>query len=108
MNPTEIWQIFTTVGNADDATRIARDLVERRLAGCVQIDGPIRSIYRWQDNIADETEFRCTIKTTAAAIEECTARLKEIHPYDTPEILATSLPRVDPAYAGWLAEQTVP
>ncbi len=101
----EIWQVTTTLPSDADAQRIAKRLVTERLAACVQIDGPIRSIYSWQDALANETEWRCTIKTVQSRVDACFQLLRENHPYTVPEILASPIAQVDPDYAAWVAGQ---
>ncbi len=101
----EIWQIITTLPTQLDAENLASRLVTDRLAACVQIDGPIRSIYWWQDALAKETEWRCTVKTEKHSVEACMAKLRENHPYKVPEILAFAIEKVDPEYAAWVDSQ---
>jgi periplasmic divalent cation tolerance protein len=85
---TEVIQIVTTTATSDDARRIGRALVERRLAACVQIVGPIESIYRWQGKIETAVEFQCWIKTRGALYGRVEQTIRELHPYDVPEVLA--------------------
>ncbi|MGH7757607.1 MAG: divalent-cation tolerance protein CutA, partial [Vulcanimicrobiaceae bacterium] len=77
-------QIVTTTATREDAERIARALVERRLAACVQIDGPIVSHYRWQGAVEAGSEWRCAIKTRAALFDTVAAAIRELHPYEVP------------------------
>ena len=97
-------QLVTTVDQSDKAEQIAATLINERLAACVQIDGPITSVYRWNGQIQRDQEWRCTIKTIAERSEEVLRRLEEIHPYDTPEILATRVDEASEAYARWAKE----
>ena len=76
---------FTTVATEEAADRLASRLVDERLAACVQIDPPIRSVYVWQDQVQRETEYRLVIKTTASAARVIEANLTRWHPYDTPQ-----------------------
>lgn len=101
----EIWQITTTLPSESDAQTLASRLVTDRLAACIQIDGPIRSIYWWQDALANELEWRCTVKTEKQCVEKCIERLRENHPYKVPEILAAPVPVVDAEYAAWIENQ---
>jgi periplasmic divalent cation tolerance protein len=98
-------QITTTVGSREEADRIATSLVDRRLAGCVQILGPIRSVYRWQGQIEHAEEWLCQIKTTNEQYEATEAAIRELHSYDCPEIIATPIVAGSEAYLQWLAEQ---
>ena len=101
-------EITTTVGNNADAEKIAKALVQQRLAGCVQIAGPILSIYRWQGEIHQDQEWRCTIKTTLALKDQVILAVKEIHPYETPEILCLPILYSHPDYERWLHEAVGP
>ena len=99
-------QIAATAGNRDEADRIATTLVDRRLAACVQIVGPIRSVYRWQGQIEHSEEWLCQIKTTRERYDAVEEAIREIHSYDCPEIIATPIVAGSAAYLQWLAEQT--
>jgi periplasmic divalent cation tolerance protein len=102
----EFIQIVTTTAHKADAEKIARALVERRLAACVQIGGPITSCYRWQGQVETAEEWLCAIKTRREFYERVEAAIKELHPYQTPEILATPIIAGSPDYLTWLQEQT--
>ncbi|RIK74292.1 MAG: divalent-cation tolerance protein CutA [Planctomycetota bacterium] len=102
---TDCIQITTSTGNRDEADRIAAALVERRLAGCVQIAGPVRSVYRWQGQVEHADEWLCLIKTTRRQYDAVEAAIAELHSYECPEIIATSIDRGSRAYLAWLAEQ---
>ncbi|MDX2029371.1 MAG: divalent-cation tolerance protein CutA [Blastocatellia bacterium] len=96
--------VLTTVESHADAERLARLLVERHLAACVQILSPITSIYRWQGNVERTNEILLLIKTTPAAYPALESEIQANHPYQTPEILA--LPVVEGAadYLNWLTK----
>jgi periplasmic divalent cation tolerance protein len=96
--------VLTTVGNEDDAARLARALVERRLVACVNVVPGVRSIYRWQGAIQDDRELLLLVKTTAARLSEVTVALAELHPYDVPEVVALEAAMVAPSYAAWLRD----
>ncbi|MBN1261950.1 MAG: divalent-cation tolerance protein CutA [Anaerolineae bacterium] len=102
MNESEFIQVITTTETRAAARRIARALVEARLAGCVQIIGPITSTYRWIDDVETEEEWLCQIKTTRALYDEVQATVRDIHPYDTPEIIALPVLEGDADYLDWL------
>ena len=93
-------QIFTTTKKKEDAEKIARMLVEKRLAGCIQIL-PITSIYRWR-GIEREDEWLCLIKSKKTLYEELEKTIKEIHPYEIPEIIAVPIIAGSDDYLKWL------
>ncbi|MEX2142090.1 MAG: divalent-cation tolerance protein CutA [Pirellulales bacterium] len=100
-----VMQVITTTATLDDARRIARELVERRLAACVQIVGPIESIYRWEGQVETAQEWQCWIKTRGdlyAAVEQT---IRELHSYEVPEIL-TMVAEGSKAYLDWLRRET--
>lgn len=97
--------IFTTTDSKDDAKRISKDLVEKKLAGCVQINGPIQSAYRWKDSIEYSEEWLCSIKSRKDLIGKVETAIKEIHPYDVPEIVALPIVAGSDDYLTWLKDQ---
>jgi len=99
-------QVVTTTERREDAEKIAGVLVEKRLAACVQIFGPVLSIYRWKENIERAEEWQCHIKTRAGLYDAVEAVIKAGHPYETPEILAWPLLQGSREYLAWLHEQT--
>lgn len=99
---------LTTVGAADDARRIATELVERRLAACVNIVDSIRSIYRWQGKVTDDAEQLLIIKTTEERLDELRDHLMSIHPYEVPEFVVLRVDQIAQPYAEWLAGSTSP
>jgi periplasmic divalent cation tolerance protein len=98
--------VLSTVPPAD-ADRIAGALVEERFAACVNLM-PVRSVYRWQGAIQRDDELLAIIKTTAERAPALTARLRELHPYDVPEILVVPVADGLPAYLDWVAGETTP
>jgi periplasmic divalent cation tolerance protein len=98
-------QIITTTASKADAEKIARALVEQRLAACVQISGPITSCYRWEGRIETSEEWLCTVKTRRDLYPQVEAAVKSLHPYQNPEILATQVVEGAPEYLQWLAEE---
>ncbi|MDP2952779.1 MAG: divalent-cation tolerance protein CutA [Chloroflexota bacterium] len=98
----EYIQVFTTTEKREDAERIARALVEKRLAGCVQIIGPIASTYRWKGAIETAEEWLCFIKSKKALYGELEKAIVEIHPYETPEIIALPIVAGSKGYLEWL------
>ena len=100
---SEFLQIVTTTGSRDDADRLARALVERRLAGCVQVVGPISSTYWWQGELETAEEYLCLVKSSRDAYPALEAAIRELHPYDVPEILAHAVVAGSQGYLDWLA-----
>lgn len=97
-----------TAGSEDQAVAISRALVNERLAACVNIVGPIRSIYRWRDAVQDDREYLLIVKTRAALYLKVEQRVRELHTYEVPEVLALSADRGSPPYVQWLLESTGP
>jgi periplasmic divalent cation tolerance protein len=94
--------ILTTCPDEAAASRIARDLVESGLAACVSRVGPVHSTYRWQHAIEDEPEVLLVIKTVSTRYPELEMRLKSIHPYQVPEIIALPVTSSSAEYLSWL------
>jgi periplasmic divalent cation tolerance protein len=84
---------------------MAKALVEKRLAGCVQIVGPITSTYWWQGEVEMADEWLCLIKSRRDIYPQLEAAIQAIHPYDTPEILATPVAAGNPDYLQWLRDE---
>ena len=99
-------QVVTTTERREDAEKIAGLLVEKRLAACVQIVGPVLSIYRWKENVERAEEWQCHIKTRAGLYDDVEAAIKASHPYETPEIMALPILQGSQEYLAWLHEQT--
>lgn len=97
--------VLSTFPDAETAARIARALVEDRLAACVNVVPAVRSIYRWDGKVCDEAEALAVIKTTAERYAALAARIAELHPYQVPELIALPLADGHPPYLAWLAEQ---
>jgi periplasmic divalent cation tolerance protein len=101
---TEGRQVTTTLPDRDAAHRLGRRLVEERLAACAQVVGPVSSVYWWQGEVEAAGEWYCHLKTVASRVEALMARIRELHPYDTPEILAVPVSEADAAYLRWLTD----
>ena len=101
----EYIQIITTTDKKEDAEGIARALIEKRLAGCVQIVGPITSTYWWRENIVKAEEWLCLIKSRKDLYEELEKSIREIHPYETPEIIALPITAGSKDYIKWLSNE---
>jgi len=101
-------QVTTTFPDETSAHKAAETLVGERLAACAQVQGPIQSTYRWDGRIETATEWYCHLKTTAARASTLRARLRDIHPYDTPEIIVLPIADGDPAYLRWIEDSVAP
>ena len=100
--------ICTTTDNKEDAQRIARDLVDQRLAACVQVTGPIQSTYRWEEKIERGEEWLCSIKSRKDLLPAIEDAIRAIHPYDVPEIIALPIVGSSDDYLAWLGDQLQP
>ena len=97
----EVVEIRTTFPRQDDALACAERLVRERFAACVQVDGPITSVYHWEGSVETAEEFRCTCKTSRRRAPDCTAAILGLHGYRTPELIVTES-SATPAYAAWV------
>lgn len=95
--------VLTTTSTREDAGKIARALVERRLAACVNLV-PIESVYRWKDAVESAEEWLLVIKTTAAAYDHVYAAIKELHTYDLPECVLLPIESGSEEYLAWIGE----
>jgi periplasmic divalent cation tolerance protein len=100
--------VFSTFPTADKAAEVARTLVTEGLAACANLVGPVRSIYRWQDQLQDDTETLAVIKTTRETFDAMKARLVELHPYEVAEVIALPVEAGHAPYLDWVAAQTKP
>ena len=103
-SPEDYAIVLVTAGSAAEAERLAGALVESRLAACVSL-APIRSIYRWQDQIQAEPEWQLTIKTQRSHFPALEAKIRALHSYEVPEILAIPLVAGSAAYLNWLGTE---
>jgi periplasmic divalent cation tolerance protein len=106
--PVSAVLVTTTLGSEAEATRLAGALVTERLAACVQVSGPIQSVYRWQGKVEQAREWTCSAKTTAGRLSELTAMIRQLHSYEVPEIIAVPVLTADPDYQDWLAASVAP
>ncbi len=97
--------VYATFANADEAARIARALIEERLAACANILGPCRSLYRWQGAIEEAEEVPALFKTRADKAETLIARLAELHSYDVPAAVVWPIASALPSYADWVRRE---
>ena len=100
--------IYITFPDKDTASRIAKTLVEERLAACANILPGMESIYWWNGAVEQTTECACICKTSDAAYPALEARVRELHPYDTPCVAALPLERGPEAFLRWIEEETQP
>ena len=98
--------VLVTCGSEEEAAKIANSLVEERLAACVNIISPVRSIYRWEGKIWDEREWMLMIKTQKKRFEDLEKKIKSLHSYAVPEIIALPVVEGSASYLKWLEENT--
>ncbi len=102
---TEYIQVLTTVEHKTDAEKIAKSLVEKKLAACVQILGPLTSYYHWQGKLDSANEYLCLIKSRNDLFAGLEAEIISMHPYEVPEILAMPITKGGKDYLNWLASE---
>ena len=100
--------VLTQFPDRDGAHRLARRLVESRLAACVSVGAPVDSLYHWQGAIETARELPVVIKTVADRFPEVVATIRECHPYELPEIVAVPITDGFAPYLDWIAAETVP
>ena len=98
--------VLTTVPDAETGERMARALVDERLAACVNVHGPMVSIYRWRGRVEREVEHQVFIKTTAGLVEAVRHRIAELHPYELPEFLIVPVEDGSEDYLAWVKAET--
>ena len=98
--------VTITAGSEKDALVIARAIVEERLGACANIVGPIRSIYRWKDAVQDDREWLLLIKTRAALFSALERRVRELHSYEVPEVIAIRIEAGSKPYLKWVSDAT--
>lgn len=103
---TDALQVVTTAATKDEAQKIATVLVERRLAACVQVLGPIASTYRWKGKVESAEEWLCVVKTRRGLYAAVEAAIRGMHSYEVPEILAFPVVDGSADYLRWLKEET--
>ncbi|MBI1816499.1 MAG: divalent-cation tolerance protein CutA [Deltaproteobacteria bacterium] len=99
---TDFIVVLVTVASAEEGERIAEALVDEQLAACVNVVGPIRSIYMWEGAVQRDEERLLIIKTRAALFDELEARVCALHSYETPEVIALSISAGSQPYLDWL------
>ena len=108
MNSEEILLVFTNLPERESAERVAQALIASRAAACVNILAACTSVYRWQGRLEHASEVPLLIKTTRAAYPGLEAALRELHPYELPEIIALPVSVGLPEYLNWVAQQIQP
>ncbi len=98
--------VQTTCASRDEAKKIARLLVEEKLAACVQIK-KIESFYTWKDKICEEKEYQVLIKTKKDNFKKIKRKIKENHSYDLPEIIAINIAGISKSYLNYIEENTI-
>ena len=98
--------VFVTCGSEEEALKVAHALVEERLAACANLVSPIRSIYRWGGKVWDEKEWLLIIKTQRSRFEKLEKRVRSLHSYTTPEIIALPIVEGSSPYLRWIEEMT--
>jgi periplasmic divalent cation tolerance protein len=102
---TDIVIVLSTAPADDRAEQWARQLVDERLAACINVQAPMVSVYRWQGRVERDDERQLVIKTTRARLPALEARLKELHTYDLPEFVVVAVEGGCSAYLSWVGEQ---
>jgi periplasmic divalent cation tolerance protein len=106
VTPDDAIVVLVTAGSEDEGARIVRTLVEERLVACGNLVGPIRSIYRWEGAVEDAVEWLLVLKARAADFPAVEARVRMLHAYAVPEVLALPVYGGSAAYLAWLDEAT--
>jgi periplasmic divalent cation tolerance protein len=105
LNPDKLMVVVTSLPNMEAAAVLAKALIESHLAACVQMNEGMYSVYRWEGKLCEEQEIVLSAKTMSHQWEEICTFIKEIHPYDIPEILAFSPEQYDKQYAQWVSSE---
>lgn len=98
--------VITAWDDLDAATRLGESLVEARLAACVQVVGPVRSVYRWEGAVTSSVEWQLHIKSGADRVAEVTEHIVARHGYDVPEVIAVPIVGGSRAYLDWVTAET--
>ena len=106
MSAAEFVVVLVTTADAEEGARLGRTLVEERLAACANLVGPIRSIYRWQGAVEEAGEHLVLLKARAADVAALETRIRALHSYDVPEVVALPIVAGSAPYLAWLADST--
>lgn len=104
---SEFIMVFCTCPDEDSGKMIASSLIEAKIAACVNVLPGITSIYHWQGKVEQDTEVQLLIKTKSHCFEQLCGLIRSIHPYDTPEIIATEIVTGDTHYLTWISETVI-
>ncbi len=99
-------QVTVAAASREEADRITRAAVERRLAACGQVSGPVRSTYHWEGTVAEGDEWLCVLKTVRRHFAALDALIRTLHSYRNPEIVATAIALASDEYLDWLRAET--
>jgi periplasmic divalent cation tolerance protein len=102
-NPVKL--LYVTCKDIEEARTIGRDIVTRRLAGCVNIFPTMESIYEWKSRLETNSETVMIVKTSRVLVDQCSARIREIHSYETPCVLIVPVENSDDSFVQWLKNQ---
>ena len=102
----EVVQITTTADSRETMEAIGKSLVDKRLASCAQVVGPIKSIYRWKGKVEEAEEWLCLIKTRKSLYKEVESEILRLHPYELPEITMTNINGGLEGYIRWVGDET--
>ena len=105
MNDGDVLLVISSFPDRDTAVTVARELVERRLAACVNVQSPCESVYRWEGRLETAGEIPVFMKTTRERYAALEAMLRDVHPYEVPEIIALPVTAGLPAYLDWVASE---
>ena len=100
--------VMSAAGSEEEASRIARALVERRLAACVNVVPGVASTYRWHGAVRTDAEWLLVVKTRRDRFEEVSLAIRELHSYELPEVVMLDIAAGDPAYLDWIDANVIP
>jgi periplasmic divalent cation tolerance protein len=100
-------QLITALGSREEAVELGHTAVRERAAACVQVLGPITSVYRWEGVVREEQEYLCLLKVPSERVERLIQFVRDRHPYDVPELTAVESLFVDQRYLSWARSETV-
>jgi len=103
---TDLRVVFVTVSSEEEGMKIARALVAKKLAACVNLVPGVRSVFRWKGEVKDEKELLLVVKTRESKLAHLVQAVKELHSYTVPETIALPILGGSEAYLGWLREET--
>lgn len=102
----EVRVVLVTAPDAETGARVARTLLEDHLVACANLLPQVRSLYRWEGRVEDEPEVLLVLKTRSALVDALSERVREVHPYDVPEVIALPVTAGHAPYLKWVLEET--